>query len=140
MWFINFTKGRIFDIFFSLSFLLLFQKKTIKKRIIYFYNHLLVISPYLTRNYKTFGTLTITKSFVLTYGEEIMNLALSKEALVEVGDVISKIENEIITKDNYKEPETFGEYVNNDIFIDNFTEILQFKTLRITLSTYKFLF
>ena len=29
------------------------------------------------------------------------------------------MKNEIITKDNYKEPETFGEYVNNDIFIDN---------------------
>ena len=32
---------------------------------------------------------------------------------------IKKMKNEIITKDNYKEPETFGEYVNNDIFIDN---------------------
>ena len=111
-----------FLIFFFLSvFYYYFKKRQLKKVLYIFIITLLVISPYLTRNYKTFGTLTITKSFGFNLWR-----GNNEFSTVEGGfsggwsDVISKkMKNEMITKDNYKEPETFGEYVNNDIFIDN---------------------
>lgn len=92
----------------------------------------IIVSPYMIRNYHNYKIITITKSFGFNLWRGNNNFS-SVEGGFSGGwsDIVSKkIKNKTITKENYKDPETFGEVVDNDVFIDNYYKKLAIENIK----------
>ncbi len=113
------TRGEFFIFyFFTILYFFFFLKKNMKYFLISIIISLLVISPYLYRNYKNFQTITITKSFGynLLKGNNLNFKVEGDNSLIETN--FFRISNKIKTNNQY------------DIILDNLYKERAFNTIK----------